>query len=44
MKNLVAVVPIRKGSQRVKHKNFRTFAKKSVNSQDRSFKKIGFYR
>ena len=30
MKNLVAVVPIRKGSQRVKHKNFRTFAKKNL--------------
>lgn len=30
MKNLVAVVPIRKGSQRVKHKNFRPFAKKNL--------------
>ena len=30
MKNLVAVVPIRKGSQRVKHKNFRPFADKNL--------------
>ena len=30
MKNLVAVVPIRKGSQRVKRKNFRPFADKNL--------------
>ena len=29
-KNLVAVVTIRKGSQRVKNKNFRLFAKKNL--------------
>ena len=30
MNKLVAVVPIRKGSQRVKHKNFRPFAGKNL--------------
>ena len=30
MKSLVAVVPIRKGSQRVKRKNFRPFADKNL--------------
>ena len=30
MKKLVAVVPIRKGSQRVKNKNFRTFVDKNL--------------
>ena len=29
-KNLVAVVPARKGSQRVKNKNFRPFNKKNL--------------
>ena len=30
MNNLVAVIPVRKGSQRVKHKNFRIFAGKNL--------------
>ena len=30
MKKLVAVIPIRKGSQRVKHKNFRSFGGKNL--------------
>ena len=29
-KNLVAVVTVRKGSQRVKNKNFKKFAKKNL--------------
>ena len=35
MKKLVAVVPVRKGSQRVKHKNFKPFGgKKPINPQN----------
>ena len=30
MNNLVAVIPVRKGSQRVKNKNFRSFAKENL--------------
>ena len=30
MKNLTAVIPVRQGSQRVKNKNFREFAGKSL--------------
>ena len=30
VKNLVAVIPVRKGSQRVKNKNFKKFDKKNL--------------
>ena len=30
MKNITAVIPVRQGSQRVKNKNFREFAGKSL--------------
>ena len=42
---LVAVVPIRKGSVRVKNKNFKNFAGgKSINTQDKNFKKNKIFR
>ena len=39
-KNLVAVITVRKGSVRVKNKNFKSFAKKKfINTQNSNFKK-----
>ena len=44
MKKIIAIVPIRKGSQRVKNKNFRPFAKKNLLAYKiETLKKIDFF-